>query len=117
MGPLMGPPRTPNVPQGDGIPRAVAREACRERAIVLGNPHRGMRVEPGVRPRQHPGGLVLVEESEAHAQPQHGAAERLCQPTRVVGMSACIGAGAVASAWYCNVVITLPFVSRMYVCG
>ena len=39
--------------QRDGIAGAVAREAHRERAIVLGDPDGGVPVKPGVRPRQH----------------------------------------------------------------
>ena len=44
-----------------------------------------MHVEPRVRPAEHPGGLVFVEEVEAHEVPEHGAAERLGQPGRYVG--------------------------------
>lgn len=36
-------------------------------------------------PRQHPGGLVLVEAREAHEQPEHGTAKRVRQAGRVVG--------------------------------
>ena len=57
------------------IPRAVAREAFRERPIVHRDPHRRVHVKPRVRPREHPGGLVLVEEFAAHEEPEHGAAE------------------------------------------
>jgi hypothetical protein len=32
-------------------------------------------MESGVRPREHVGGLVLVEEFEAYEEPEHGAAE------------------------------------------
>jgi len=38
-----------------------------------------------VRPGEHAGGLVLVEQLQAHEAPEHGAAERLGQPCRVVG--------------------------------
>ena len=38
-------------------------------------PHGGVHVESGVRPREHAGGLVLVEEFEAYEEPEHGAAE------------------------------------------
>ena len=68
-----------------GIPRAVPGESGGEGAIVLRDPHGGVHVEPGVWPRQHPGGLVLVEQLEAHEEPEHGAAERLRQPRRVMG--------------------------------
>ena len=44
-----------------------------------------MRVEARVGPRQHPGGLVLVKEGQAHEEPEHGAAERLRQTGRVMG--------------------------------
>ena len=43
-----------------------------------------MHVEARVRPREHPGGLVLVEERAAHEQPEHGAAERLGQARGVM---------------------------------
>ena len=33
-----------------------------------------------MRPREHPGGLVLVEQLQTHEQPEHGAAECLGQP-------------------------------------
>ena len=69
---------------GDRMPRAVAREAGRDRAIVLRDPDGGVHVEPGVRPRQHPGGLILVEAVEAHEHAEHGAAERLRQPGGIV---------------------------------
>jgi hypothetical protein len=32
-----------------------------ERAFVLGDPHGGVHVKPGMRPRQHPRGLVCIE--------------------------------------------------------
>ena len=41
--------------------------------------------DSGLRPREHAGGLVLVEEFEAYEEPEHSAAERLRQPRRVVG--------------------------------
>jgi len=37
-------------------------------------------VEPRVRPGEHAGGLVLVEEFEANEEPEHRAPERLGQP-------------------------------------
>lgn len=43
-----------------------------------------MRTAGCVRPHQHAGGLVLVEELAAHEEPEHGAAERLGQPHGVV---------------------------------
>ena len=52
--------------QGDGIPRTGPCEPGGERAIVLGNPQPSVHVEPGVRPRQHPGGLVRVNEIQPH---------------------------------------------------
>ena len=81
--------RCPNVDvdtfQRDGIAGAAAREARRERAIVLGDPDGGVHVEAGVRPRKHPGGLFLVEECEAYEEPEHGATERLGQSCGVAG--------------------------------
>ncbi len=62
--------------QRDGIPRTVAREPGGEGAIVLRHPHGAVPVESGVRPRQHPGGRLLIEQREAHEEPEHGAAER-----------------------------------------
>ena len=56
-----------------------------EGAIVLRNPHGGVHVEPGVRLDEHAGGLVLVKPLEAHEEPEHGSAERLRQPRRVMG--------------------------------
>jgi hypothetical protein len=44
-----------------------------------------MHVEAGVRPRQHSGGLLLIEPLDAHEEPEHGAAEGLGQPCGVVG--------------------------------
>jgi len=70
--------------QRDGIPRAVARESGRERAVVLRDPDGRVHVESGVQPGQHAHGLVFVEERKAHEQPEHGAVERLRQPRRVV---------------------------------
>ena len=64
---------------------ASPREPGGEGAIVLGHPDGGMQVEPGVRPPQHPDGLLLVEQRQAHEEPQHGAAERLRQSCGVVG--------------------------------
>jgi len=32
-------------------------------------------VDPGVRPGPHPGGLLRIEQLEAHEEPEHGAAE------------------------------------------
>ena len=48
--------------QGEGIPRAIAREPDREGSIVLGNPHRGVDVEPRVRAvsTHHPRGAGLT---------------------------------------------------------
>ena len=43
-----------------------------------------MHVEPRVRPGEHPRGLVLVEEREAHEESEHGAAKRLGQARGVV---------------------------------
>ena len=84
-----GQTRCPNVDvdtfQRNGIAGAVAREARRERAIVLGDPDGGVHVEAGVRPRQHPGGLFLVEECAAYDEPEHGSAERVRQSCGVVG--------------------------------
>ena len=34
--------------------------------------------------REHPGGLLLVEQLQSHEQPEHGAAERFRQPGGVV---------------------------------
>lgn len=62
--------------QGDGIPCAVPREAGREGPIVLGDPDGRVHVEARVRPGEHPGGLVLVEELQPHEQPEDGAAQR-----------------------------------------
>jgi len=55
------------------------------RAIVLGNSCRRVHVEAGVRPCQHPGGLLLIEQLEAHEEPEHGTAEGLGQSCGVVG--------------------------------
>ncbi len=44
-----------------------------------------MDVNPRVRPGEHAGGLVLVEELQADEQPEHGAAERLRQSRGLVG--------------------------------
>ena len=41
--------------------------------------------DSGLRPREHAGGLVLVEEFEAYEKLEHGAAERLRQSCGVVG--------------------------------
>lgn len=41
-------------------------------------------MEPRVGPRQHAGGLVLVEQLEADEQPEHGASKRLSQSGRVL---------------------------------
>ena len=48
--------------------------------------HPGGRVhgEAGVRPGAQAGGVMLVDELEAHEEPEHGAAERLSEPRRVV---------------------------------
>ncbi len=70
--------------QRDGMPGAVAREAGGERAIVHGDPHGGVHVEPGMRPREHTRGLVFVEQRQAHEEPKHGATERLGQARGVV---------------------------------
>ena len=35
-------------------------------------------------PREHTSGLFLIEEVQAHEQPQDGATERLRQPRRVL---------------------------------
>lgn len=43
-----------------------------------------MRVKPRVRPRHHPGRVVLVEERQPHEPAEHGAAKRLGQARRVV---------------------------------
>jgi len=43
-----------------------------------------MHGEARVRPREPPGGLLLVEEVRPLEQPQHGAAERLGQARRVM---------------------------------
>ena len=67
-----------------GIPCAVAREALRKRPIVLGDPNGRVDMKPRVRPREHPGSLVVVEELAAHEEPEHGAAEGLGQPRGVV---------------------------------
>jgi hypothetical protein len=45
--------------QRDGILRAVPGESDRERANVLGHPYRCVYVESGVRPRQHPVGVLM----------------------------------------------------------
>ncbi len=37
-----------------------------------------------MRPGEHPGGLILVEELQPHKQPEHRAAKRLGQPRGVV---------------------------------
>ena len=70
--------------QRDGIPRAVAREPGGERAIVFRYPDGAVHVKPGVRPGQHAGGLLLVEEFQPHEQPEHGAAKRFGQTRRVM---------------------------------
>jgi hypothetical protein len=36
-----------------------------------------MDVEPRVRPDEHPGGLLRVEQRQPHEEPEHGLAERL----------------------------------------
>jgi hypothetical protein len=43
-----------------------------------------MDVEPRVRPGEHPGGLLRVEQHQPHEEPEHGLAERLGQSHRVV---------------------------------
>jgi len=40
--------------------------------------------EARVRPRERPGGLLLVEEGHAHEEPEHGTAKRFGQPRGVV---------------------------------
>ena len=35
-----------------------------------------MDMEAGVRPSEHAGGLVRIEQLQSHEQPEHGAAER-----------------------------------------
>ena len=37
-----------------------------------------------MRPREHPRGLILVEQGQAHEEPEHGAAERFRQPRGVM---------------------------------
>jgi len=44
---------------------APIREPGREGSVVLGNPDRGVDVEPRLGPRQHASGLRFVEEFEA----------------------------------------------------
>ena len=42
-------------------------------------------MEPRVRPGEHAGGLLLVEEIKADKEPEHRAAERFRQPRGIVG--------------------------------
>ena len=65
------------------LPEAVPRETLREGTLVLGHPHGGVHAEPGVRPLEHPSGLVLVKQHQADEQLGHGAPERLGQPGRI----------------------------------
>ena len=43
-----------------------------------------MDMEAGVRPSEHAGGLILIEQLQSHEQPEHGASERLGQPGGVM---------------------------------
>ncbi len=62
----------------------VPREPGGEGAIVLRDPDGAVHVEPRVRPGEHAGGLALVEQLQAHEEPEHGAPERLGQPGGVM---------------------------------
>ena len=59
----------------DGIARAVAREPERKRDIALRHEHRIVHVKPRVRPRQHPLGVLALEQSAPHEQSEDGAAK------------------------------------------
>lgn len=56
--------------QRDVVAGTIPGEARRERAIVLRHPDGGVHVEFGVRPRQHAGGLLRIEQPEAHEEPE-----------------------------------------------
>ena len=48
-------------------------------------PDGGVDAESGARPRQHAGGLVLVEQIQVDEEPEHGTAKRFGHTGRVVG--------------------------------
>ena len=74
--------------QGQGVAGAVAREAKRERTVILADPDAGMDVEARVGPLEHPLSLILVEEAAADEEPEHGAAKGLAQGGAVIGRPA-----------------------------